>query len=86
MSEVIDSMEVTRVVIPRSVTEERGQEVLTSINFVETLRAQGVPVVGKIIIRGVTHGTLSHTLDFDNSHVFEWVRPLNTASESDLFT
>ena len=78
MSSVIEGVVVTRVVIPRSIQEERGQEVLTSIKFVETLKSHGVPVVGSLVIRGVTHGTLYHSIDADSGHIFEWVRPGNT--------
>lgn len=86
MSEAIEGLVVTRVVIPRSHAEERGQEVLASVKFVETLKASGIPVVGIIVIRGVTHGTLHHSLTLDGAHIFEWVRPGNAASSEDLFT
>ena len=59
--------------IPRSRNEDVGHEVLTSRNFVERLKEKGIPVVGTLVIRGVEHGTLSHTNDpADGAHIFKW--------------
>jgi hypothetical protein len=77
---------ITQVVIPYGRNEAAGNEMLTSRNFVERLKAAGIPVIGTLVIRGVEHGTLMHTNDKTCGHIFEWHHiDTSTGDGEDLF-
>lgn len=50
-------------------------EVLENIKIVERLRAAGIPFIGRLVLSGVTHGTLIHHVDEDidgDTLVYRW--------------
>lgn len=50
-------------------------EVLENIKLVEKMRAAGIPVVGKLVLSGITHGTLTHHVEEDldgDTLVYTW--------------
>lgn len=50
-------------------------EVLENIKVVEKLRAAGIPVIGKLVLSGITHGTLTHRVEEDldgDTLVYVW--------------
>lgn len=50
-------------------------EVLANIKLVEKMREAGIPVIGKLVLSGITHGTLTHHVDEDidgDTLVYTW--------------
>lgn len=50
-------------------------EVLANIKIVEQLRDAGIPIIGKLVLSGITHGTLIHHVDEDidgDTLVYRW--------------
>lgn len=50
-------------------------EVLENIKVVEKLRAAGIPMIGKLVLSGITHGTLTHRVEEDldgDTLVYMW--------------
>lgn len=50
-------------------------EVLANIKLVEKMRAAGIPIIGKLVLSGITHGTLTHHVEDDldgDTLVYTW--------------
>lgn len=50
-------------------------EVLANIKLVEKMREAGIPVIGKLVLSGITHGTLTHHVDEDidgDTLIYTW--------------
>jgi hypothetical protein len=61
-------------------------EVLANIKTVEKMRAAGIPVIGKLVLSGITHGTLTHRVEEDldgDVLVYSWTGEV-TVTEDEL--
>jgi hypothetical protein len=61
-------------------------EVLANIKIVEKMRAAGIPVIGKLVLSGITHGTLTHRVEEDldgDVLVYSWTGEV-TVTEDEL--
>lgn len=50
-------------------------EVTANIVLVEKLKKAGIPMVGKLVLSGITHGTLTHVVEQDldgDTLVYRW--------------
>lgn len=69
------STQTIEVRVPLDDLKKLQHEVLANIKTVEKLRAAGIPVIGKLVLSGITHGTLSHRVEEDldgDVLVYEW--------------
>jgi hypothetical protein len=50
-------------------------EVTANIVLVEKLKKAGIPIVGKLVLSGITHGALTHVVEQDldgDTLVYRW--------------
>ena len=69
------STQTIEVRVPLEDVMKLQHEVLANIKLVEKMRAAGIPIIGKLVLSGITHGTLTHHVDDDldgDTLVYTW--------------
>lgn len=69
--------------IDTSIEAMRGHDVLAGAHIANELRKAGVPVIGRINVAGIEHGTLSYSRDGD-IHVYRWTPGADTPQTDNL--
>jgi hypothetical protein len=78
------STQIIEVRVPLEDVMKLQHEVLANIKTVEKLRAAGIPVVGKLVLSGITHGTMTHRVEEDldgDTLVYEWSGEVNNTED-----
>lgn len=68
-------MTTIEVRVPHDDIKKIQHEVTANIALVERLRKAGIPIIGRLVLSGITHGTLTHHVESDldgDTLVYRW--------------
>lgn len=67
--------ETITVRVPKEELENIKHDVLFTIELIQRLKKAGIPVIGILTFRGISHGRMTWYVEEDlddETHVFEW--------------